>query len=63
MTALNLNVINVPYDLIHNGPSSHSPFFVHIAELGSVSSPGGRLNLQLIVLPSTGKPPLPSLQY
>ena len=35
------------------GSGSHSPFSVHVAELGPVSShPGGQLNL--IVLPSIG---------
>ena len=48
-------ILNLPPHISPLGSGSHSPFPVHIVELGPVStSPGGQLNLT--VLPSIGKP-------
>jgi hypothetical protein len=49
-------IYNVPFDELHMSPlgsGSHSPFPVHVAELGPVSTdPGGQL--KVTVHPSSG---------
>ena len=48
-------ILNLPPHISPLGSGFHSPFPVHVAELGPVStSPGRQLNLT--VLPSIGKP-------